>query len=601
MPPHLTPLESVLLNAISDSVAVITDTEGGIVAMNREAEALPEEEREKLLKSDESVGPWSSSTEAVGETVLHTAHSACPPGGSFEHMLNALSAALFDASVYVDSHFRFKEESPQLAAMVCLQSPLTGRLFKDLIATDQDRERFERYIESSFNRDATVSSSSVSTAASSGPVSVARTLEVIVGVDHSRLVNARLYVTPVRCDSLEGDFFVGVQTAAYDPLPEAWARPTRIRPTIPAPEVEPSLACITRDDPAPSVGEASESTLFEHPLSVEGGKKPNAPPHVSLVTMLYRLMNRDLVSMTAEAHVEGGWITPLYQPSDVDAMEEDLVKILPNALQERFLQSAFDSDVLDCCELLQKCTVGNLNVLSYAQGLPPTSAPHHFCAAARFILCMLTTCKPDVIIPFFDRWMQGYESLNVYCSSMRAQIALSMISCAIKFPDAFSSPAETEKLRSMFSLMVSTTDSFGVTDQARLPAVYTVCLLWASLQRKQGRMAEAVQILEGAAKDMELYSIRHPGSLTVLQLRAMTQFNLASAAIQSGDWDTANRWMNEINELLRTSGKMVLQKVRSKIMDWLRGLESQLPVGKVSYKQNPPSLISSILSSRAAA
>lgn len=591
----LSELDEALLSCITESAVFVVDWETKkILGMNSTSKTLTDRGRELLIAAscppirdarvdvdclDQQV--WLVDSNVVSGKLLIKARPAAQVDAdvpdsldlastsvvsldkasvetSSDRMMTSLNAALFDAIIYLDADFRIKGDYARFASLLSLQPGLLldGMLFKELIATNQDRERFEMYVERPLStRDSKVvvspsaTSTSGSTASSSG-ASVALMLEVVFGMDPQRLVNFRIFVTSTFGEVPE--YLVGLQSTGQDASQVAGAnRQWELKPTVPTPETEGYMAVLHKNEQAPSVMQETcalfdeaerESTLFRHPLSISNrdqltpqNRRLKAPPHVSLVTMFYRVMNKDLVVMACEADVDDGadlWITPIYKVTDLDAVMEDLVKLLPHGLQEEFVLAEIKADLFKCCSLLQHSTVGNLDVLSFAKGYAPTSSAHHFCATVRFMLGKLSLCEESDIIPFLDQWTDGYESLNVFCSSMRAQIALTVISCAIAHPETFSSNSETAKLRNMFANMISKTDSFGVTDQVRLPAVYSACILWASLQRDRGRIAEAVQILEGAAKDMELYSLRHPGSLIIHQLISIVCFDLAAAAIE---------------------------------------------------------------------
>ena len=522
------------------------------------------------LQTSDSTCPPSKSGVSPKSDVPHAptlglSHSRC-----YDRMVQSLSSAMFDCTLYLDQDFRIQMVSPQFTELLGFptESSMSALLFKDIITSDKDKERFESYIEST-----------------NGAGFTALMLEVVIGVPAIRTLNARLYVTPT---GLPGEYFMGVQASSLAQIVPPCAEPCKIQsPT------ELSNAQFVNHEPAPSARlDQDDSSLFEHPLSVPGvsyGICPKAPPHVSLVTMFYRALNQDLLGMmeraTIDCSIQGaGWITPLFGVADLASIREDLVRLLPHGSQEAFLQAEAVNDLRTMCGYLYSTTVGNLNQLTFAkEGFVSISSAHHLCAATRLVLGKLPDMPATDLLSFFHDWMVGYESLNIYCSSMRAKIALTIITCALRHPALFDTPSETARLREIFSTMISRTDSFGAVDQVRLPAVYAACILWAKLQLDRHRVDEAVQILQGAAQDMDVYCARHPGSRLIQQLKAVACFDRASGAIAADDSPRALVWMSEIDQLLRTASRAVLGDSYSKIRAWLTMLEEKLPM-KAIYK-----------------
>ena len=609
----LTEMESVLLRLSNDAVVMVIDRLGNMIAMNKLGLALNEKERIELLSasadpsrtSDEvtlSEGQeWELSCEAVDRRKLIRAKPRVPivsnnkPGErSPMHMLNSICSAVFDATVYLDAEFRLKSVSPQFKSLFSVPSCylLLGSPFKDLITSEIDRERFEVYVESILAGDQdpclSSASTSVSVSCASAP-SAALMLEAVAGLEAP--LNIRMYATGTTSEG-RGEYFMGIQVTQEggETLPLRGARKTvMVKPTIQTVETEGYLASLQKDNQTVTslygLDDDSASTLFEHPLSVMRASKPRAPPHISLVSIFYRVLNRDLVNMTNSAEIEQlcdesrfkgcpGWICPLFQITDFEAIREDVVKLLSNKKQEEFMQAELDVDLETCTRLMEDSTVGNLNVLSWSRLKIPEASAHHFCAISRFILSKLSLMKKEDLIPFYKKWMEGYEGLNVFCSSMRATIALSVLSCAIKRPEIFQT--ETSHLRTIFSNLVSTTDSFGVTDHVRLPAVYIACILWARLQLDQKREQETVQILKGAVADMGLYCVRHPGSQIIRLVLAMALFDLTSLAIARNNFQEANSSIMEMQQLILTTNKSLMKSTYTKISHWLNVLQSAL-------------------------
>ena len=613
----LTELEEALLRMNDDSLVLVSDSSGNTIGMNKVGLSLSEKDRLEIIAA--SADPtrtsadltlntgsrWEISREVLESVVLVHAKPVermkltRSEDRSYSVMLNSISSAIFDASVYLDSEFHLKAVSPQFRALLSVPSShvLVGSPFKDLISGKADRERFEMYVESilasaceesSFSSTQSTSASSSCVASSCGSQSVALMLEVVAGID--RPVNIRMYVT----GAPNAEYFMGIiATQEYAvPIVCGTQRPVKVRETLSTVSTGDStyLSNLMKDNQtAALLGSAEEdvddSTIFfEHPLSVQRDSKPLAPPHISLVSIFYRVLNRDLLALVDFAKVESypgleGWITPLFQITDVEAIKEDIVRLLPNDKQEIFMKADLECDLQTCSSIMEDSTVGNLNVLSWSRFKIPRASAHHFCAISRFILSKLQYMKGEDLVPFYENWMEGYEGLNVFCSSMRATIALSVISCAIKRPEVFSSDSQTQHLRLIFSNLISTTDSFGVTDHVRLPAVYVACILWARLQMDRKRPLETVQILRGAVADMHQYCMRHPGSRIIKLLQAIAIFDLATLAIAQNDSHLASFYIQEMEtNILNTTNPKLMGSTHAKIANWLNTLKSYLRI-----------------------
>ena len=461
-----------------------------------------------------------SHSEQDGDSHCHLVSS------SAEFILDSLAGAMFDAVIYLDDQLNILADSPRLCALLGIDSSSStgGKPFAELISSADDVERFQRFMRTI-------------------PETTATQIELSL-----MRSNVRLYITRTNAGSTT--LFVGLQmqTSASSP-----AIPPRLAPTV-----------FQQESRAPSLIETVQSTYggrqslsYQFP-GVSYGKDPGPPPSVSLVSVFYRGLNNDLLYMANSVELaphpstEVGWLTQHYIPSDLPSLAEDLVRLLPNKKQEEFLNALSKHDLWQACNLLQQTTLGNLNFLSFGSGMSPTSSVQHLCATCRLILGHLPQMEASSIIPFFNEWIANYDSLNVFCSSMRAKIGLTLITCAIKHPDKFSSEEERERLSGIFSKLVSTTDSFGITDSVRLLAVYSASMLWAHYQLNSGEeqgYTSAVNLLEACMKDMDIFSLRHPGSALLKQLRGIACFNLASLALKRGDITKASMWISELQEI----------------------------------------------------
>ena len=493
------------------------------------------------------------------------------PTNSPEFILSSLENALFDSAFYLDGQLCFRSDSQKLKELLSIKPDisLAGTAFCDLIATSGDRERFI-------------------TSAQNLVVPSALLLEVLLG-EHR--LNARLYITKAGPASTE--LYVGVQATVSSHM---------------GPEVPQQLApCVFQHDQRiPSVVEAIESSIgayapSEAILGVSYGSNPSSPPHVSLVTVFYRSLNSDIFHLVSNLEIQEhaktavGWVGQLYEVQELSAIREDIVRLLPNSKQIEFLEAVERHDLESLCRLLQTTTIGNLNMISYSSGLTPSTGVQHVCASCRLILGQLRYMKKTDILAFFNKWMEGYESLKIFCSSMRAKIALSLISCAIVHRDIFESETERKRLSGIFGNLISTTDSFGITDPVRLLAVYSACMLWARFQLDLDpatRDNDPLTILEACMKDMELFGLRHPGSFAIRQLRAQALFNVASLSLHRGDMDRASACLSDLEDLGATNGS---SEWGDKIQHWSQILKNNgvVVIVNKSDRSGAPSFMSS--------
>jgi hypothetical protein len=454
-------------------------------------------------------------------------------------MFLSLSRAIFDGFLYIDDALTIVEDSPQIRSLLSVPPSLSlrGMPFEELIFTDRDKARFREFI----------LASTLLRADSGKDPSPAALLEVTLRsmnpahCDHS-VYYTRLYLIASGPDEV----YVGIENllSKTDVIP-----PEDHAASLGAPSL------IQREIRTPSIADALDTT---HPLSVDEnlpgisyGANPRAPPHVSLVLMIYRALNQDIVSMLSKTHLDptiggAGWMTMSFEVSDMDAIREDAVRLLKHSEQEKFLHADKIGDLRTVSKLFRNTTVGNFDVTSFVCDNLSLASIHYICGICRYTIGNLSRLDEADFMPFFDSWMAGYESQNVYCSSMRSTIVLVLISCCIERPTVMG-PGGPARLDAMFRQMISRTDNFGLTDPVRLVAVYSACLLYARLLVSlPNKKTEAVKILESALEDMEVFRLRHPGSRVIHEIQAYASFNRASLAIESGDLARATYWTSTL-------------------------------------------------------
>ena len=495
---------------------------------------------------------------------------------SFESVLRSLSSVLFECTLVLNESLIIYEDSPQLRTWLSVPNgvPLIGRSFDEFIFADRDRLRFREFVHRQMLH-------GVSLPGPAGMIELSlRSVNPYVCdpvVFHSKLYVAKM----INDESVK--LFVGIQNlvSAQETLPREDPAAVLCAPSL-----------IRKELRTPSLADTIES---RHPLSVEDygpgvqyGENPIAPPHVSLVSVFYRALNRDIFQMVDRARLSSGKRMPAsialsFEISDRESVREDVLRLLSNSAQFDFIRAEARRDIRTIANLLENSTVGNVNFISFVEGKLPTTSVQYLCGACRYFLSSLSWVPESEFFTYYNDWMAGYESLNIFCSSMRATMMLTMVSIALTRPSIFESPSEINRLDAMFRQLIGNTDTFGVTDPVRLLAVYSVCLLWSRvLQRQPGRREEAVRVLEATARDMEIFCLRHPGSNVIHQIKAIVSFDLASLALTSEkpDIERAELWMFEINKILVHSQNMnVNTSVIERLEEWLAALEKLHPKG----------------------
>lgn len=495
---------------------------------------------------------------------------------SFESVLRSLSSVLFECTLVLNERLIISEDSPQLQTWLSAHEgiSLKGRSFDEFIFADRDRLRFREFVHRQMGN-------GVSQHGPAGMIEVSLR-SVNPYLCDPVVFHSRLYVATMNNgDSVR--LFVGIQnlTSTEECIPREDPAAVLCVPSL-----------IRKELRTPSLADTIES---RHPLSIDDfgpgvlyGENPRAPPHVSLVSVFYRALNQDISNMIERATLSS-WKSPrveisiIFEISDREPVREDVLRLLSNSDQLEFIQAEARRDIRAIANLFENSTVGNINFLSFVEGKLPTTSVQYLCSACRYFLSSLSWIPESEFFAYYNDWMAGYESLNTFCSSMRATMFLTMVSTALSRPSIFENPNEINRLDAMFRQLIGNTDTFGTTDPVRLLAVYSACLLWARVLRNQsGRQMEAIRVLEATVRDMEIFCLRHPGSNVIRQIKAIVCFDLASQAITSDmpDLDRAKKWMTEMHEILVDSRSMNVNIiVIERLEQWLNALEELHPMG----------------------
>jgi hypothetical protein len=133
------------------------------------------------------------------------------------------------------------------------------------------------------------------------------------------------------------------------------------------------------------------------------------------------------------------------------------------------------------------------------------------------------------------------------------ELTLALVSAGIRYPERFTSVESMQWLRQGFADAMKTTHLKKAEMSRRLPSMYYLCVLWASLMHVLHRADEAKALLENISEDMNTYCARHPESTAARKLQAVSVHNLAVIALQSDDLYRALSLVHRLQGILAIS------------------------------------------------
>ena len=518
-------------------------------------------------------------------------------GNASTFMLSSFVSALFDVSFFVDSKFRIVDDSPKVRHFFTTNptASLMDRSIELFMPQEEDKVIFREFMARSLQTKSKIADPTTSTAP------MIRLKLCLAGV----CTDVELYATPtfyhhsLLLAQREAPQTASVSTSTSAIVPnraeEGYLLGLRVLPVedsdsdactdpladlsdkVPRQTLPKFLASIVQE-----VGIDAASSHSTDTYALEGGTPPvpraptdeKSPPGIFLAQAYYRLLVQDL-TMAIDSLNEGALkgeaaaspssricidsLVPLFDVSDMPAMEEELIRALPNDKQAAFIRASSECNYLVCSQLMGSCVEGNANFLSPFQGANLCKNPDLLHCLFRFYLGLLTSMHGESAYTLLLTLSSSLNRIEPILGELTSHIAhqeltLALISCAIVHPDWFEAPISMQWLRQAFTGAVQEqTPTLSADKSRRLPPVYWICTLWAALHRSIGRTQEAKRLLEHVFGDMSTYSMRHPESTSVRQLQAVTAHNLAMIALAQGEGPTADMWVKTLKTIVAES------------------------------------------------
>ena len=435
-------------------------------------------------------------------------------------MLSSFVTALFDASCYIGSDFRIVDDGAKLRGFFSsdVEVSLVGVSLCSYISLIEDQLRFKDFMSRAFLCE---------------KLPVAPMIRLRMSLADNPLCDVQVYVAKVVClDAL--------------PASERYLVGIRVMPSSGTSSVR--------------VVEAQRETRR---LAVSSN------PFINVTRDL--LVALTVADIQEPGEVPGAfeWIVPLFEVSDSELIEEELIRALPNNIQWDMFQASRAHNFSACAQLLAFTIEGNLNVLAgvFHQFLGKKSKYHY---VFRFFCNMVPHLAPA----------DGYELLYVLDEALERMpgeneviamdVTLCLLTAAYRNPLCFGCPNSTDWLRDRFSKAMSSCSS--IDKSRRLGPVYWICTLWGAVQAKQGRFDEAKAILENTFADMVKYCTRHPEVASVRKLQAVVAYNIAAEHLRECNLIMSLRWAHKIQDIVQVS-QVTLPRKCTELITWAQGIQ----------------------------
>jgi hypothetical protein len=222
-----------------------------------------------------------------------------------------------------------------------------------------------------------------------------------------------------------------------------------------------------------------------------------------------------------------------------ESVTNELVLALPNYLQSEFLQSASVLDFQHCAQLLSFTVYGDCNIFGHPRQF--TSNVDLIQCVYRFFINMVPEMHAD--------GLKQRQLLLALCESKKSLIAQNVsrplrVLLNLRFALMILSTANQNAhlyvdslplLRAAFVEALEAPAVPEIDDGKKLPVIYWVCLLWASLMEKMGRTQEAAAVLTGTLEELTAYSTGHPGCRMTRQQLFICVSHLCAAMPENQD------------------------------------------------------------------
>lgn len=525
-------------------------------------------------------------------------------------MLNQFLERMFDARFYVDKDLRISSNDaslPRLRAMIGCEETLEGRAIESLMPLEIDKVRFrEKFIPR----------------LSKGDVRCVTFRTRFLLVD-KMLAEVKLFVVPTFVDEAEpvtqetlkqhipqgNEFPWSVVKLAAAQNPSKYLIGLRLtgnvssNPLTPE-EIAEAASSVGSDISGPESrrrhGHQHRISLEQVPEHSESELSSDPMPAVELVitplvwsrqqaaaVSVERALTRDVFYSMGSLEDKGGelteWLVPGYDMSDMEVVQDELLRTLPAALQYHFMHSAQRYDFNRCCELLSHSVFGCLNPVDKAfascRDMDVMNCSFRF-------LVTLTTRMPGMAafkaLASLGELIPGLPDLLGQQAGQVAQLqhTLASLAVGIQHPKV----VNIHELRALFSEALKLRETTGTIRSQRLPSLYYLCLLWACLMRILGRAGEALPVLVNLFEDMQNYCKRHPLLIAVCKMIGICAHNLAVSALEQNDLVSAFNWIYHVQAVI-SEKRVQLPPRCQRLVAWAEATQA-----KVQLSVHPTSL-----------
>ena len=542
-----------------------------------------------------------------------------PSGQAASNVLSSLISTMFDASLYVDDEFRIvtaDEKSRVRSFFIGNKEALSvkGLPLDCFIPNEEERHHFNEF----FVKPLVTGSNLITTDRSTSPLAAAlmiRTHMILsdrTGEGEEQASEVKVYGCPTFLHILpifnedtvqrhlptvdefpsivvgaaarrdQSRYLIGIRLASKEgaepsiPVAEVSQRLARSRSEIGQP-YSPPLAAVPEDE-LPT--EEFESFPLPKYLSL------SRPVQESVALSLQRLLNRDILHSLACLDSEpaiADWLVVRYTIADISTMEEELVRSLSSKHQAHFHIGSKSNNYSLCASALESSIQGNANILNPSNSAGVSSLCDNLDlvhCAFRFFLGMAGRI-PDQAIA--TRLLIELENSIPRLVALLGKIGhaqtlfeftLTLLTAALRFPSMCQTTSSMQWIRKYFTDAMKLRETKTVNKSRKLPAMYFLCVLWASLMHIVGRNDESSALLKNLSDDMRTYCLRHPESATVRKLQAICLHNLAVSAIAQRNLVAAFGWIHELQDIL--SGTHVTYPTRcSDLVIWAQTSQTE--------------------------
>lgn len=532
------------------------------------------------------------------------------PTTNASYMLTALMGSVFDASFYVDTHFRIIDDSPKIAAFFSSdRRSVNGLLLESFIPTVLERERFRSTLVEAATAVSTTQLDAV------GPGPTVRTTMQLAGDSRAEVAvfatSTFLHLTPVVDeDSVRsnlppaGDCPVLVVGKAAAQSAEKFLigiKFVRTEIDLSAPQIADKVAderaesvSIRSRESTSQLGQVPEESECSESESVGSSTLAGSAFRVSKMLLshaLQRALTRDVIAAvsTIEALTvtDEDWLVPLYEVCDKDVVEDELVRCLPSGLQGELVSATKEGNFSAAGSLLSRSLIGDLNIIQQGDLQTLCQDEDLIHCAFRYFVSLAPRAGSTAFALLAD-----IENAVIRIAPLLGQagvevasfgFAMALISAAYRHPEY--AGKHMAWLRDAFTNTLKLKESKQLDMAHRLPSMYYVCALWGCLMHKLRRDEEAVAVLANLFDDTVSFCHRHPESFGVRKLQAVCAYNLAIQALSRDDVHIAFTWTHKLQTVLAASHVQFPQRCHD-LVKWAESTQARIQQDKNSFQSS---------------